>query len=61
MKYCLTLFLIASCVFTYAQPKDSLTKEQKDSARIANLFSKASYPLIKSSKYSGVLPVTGIT
>jgi intracellular sulfur oxidation DsrE/DsrF family protein len=55
------LICIGSFLLTSAQPKDTLTQQQKDSMRIAELFSKASYPLIKSSKYSGVLPVSGVT
>ena len=61
MRFYFMLICIASFLLTNAQPKDSLTKDQKDSIRMAELFSKASYPLIKSSKWSGVLPVTGVT
>ena len=40
---------------------DSLAMAKKDSLKIAALFAKAYYPLIKDSKWSGVLPVEGIT
>lgn len=55
------LLCVASFVVVNAQPKDSLTKPQQDSLRIEQLFTKAYYPLIKSSKFSGVLPVTNVT
>lgn len=61
MKYLFVLICIGSFVFADAQPKDTLSKEQQDSVKMAELFSKASYPLIKGSKFSGVLPVTGVT
>jgi len=61
MRFIFLLISIALLIGTNAQPKDTLTKEQLDSVRIAELFSKASYPLIKTSKYSGVLPVSGVT
>lgn len=61
MKYVFLLFCSALFVFAHAQPKDTLTKAQQDSIRIANLFTKAYYPLIKSSKWSGVIPVTNVT
>lgn len=40
---------------------DSLSKAKKDSIRIAQLFTKAIYPLIKTSKWSGVLPISDIS
>lgn len=61
MKYLFLLFCCGFVVFANAQPKDTLTKDQQDSIRIAGLFTKAYYPLIKSSKWSGVLPVTNVT
>src|SRR5689334_3611588 len=61
MKYLLMLICIGSFVLTSAQPKDTLSKEQQDSVKMEELFSKASYPLIKGSKFSGVLPVTDVT
>jgi intracellular sulfur oxidation DsrE/DsrF family protein len=61
MRYIIMLVCIGSFLFTNAQPKDTLTKDQQDSVRMAQLLSKASYPLIKSSKWSGVLPMTGVT
>jgi intracellular sulfur oxidation DsrE/DsrF family protein len=61
MKYLLLLFCSALFVFANAQPKDTLTKDQQDSIRIAGLFTMAYYHLIKSSKWSGVLPVTNVT
>lgn len=61
MRKVFLLLCMASFVTANAQPKDSLTSAQKDSVRIAALFTKAYYPLIKSSKWSGVLPVTHVT
>jgi intracellular sulfur oxidation DsrE/DsrF family protein len=61
MKGFIMLLCIGSFLFSNAQPKDTLTKEQQDSVKMAELFSRASYPLIKGSKWSGVLPVTGVT
>jgi intracellular sulfur oxidation DsrE/DsrF family protein len=61
MRYLFLLFCMASFVFANAQTKDSLTNAQKDSIRIDALFSKAYYPLIKSSKWSGVIPVSNVT
>ena len=40
--------------------KDTLTEEQKDSVHEASLEATMSYPYIKSSKESGVLPVSDI-
>ena len=40
--------------------KDTLTEEQKDSIHEATLQATMSYPYIKSSKESGVLPVQDI-
>lgn len=61
MKYVFLLLCSSLIVFANAQPKDSLTKDQQDSVRIAELLTKAYYPLIKSSKWSGVLPVSNVT
>jgi intracellular sulfur oxidation DsrE/DsrF family protein len=61
MKYLLALICIAAFTIANAQSNDTLTKAQKDSIKIAKLFSKAYYPLIKSSKYSGVIPVSNVT
>lgn len=64
------LIIVFSIMTAFAQAqsaKDSLPKPKidsvayKDSIRIDKLFSTASYPLIKNSKWSGVLPVEGIT
>lgn len=46
---------------TTAPGNESLQKTNKDSLRMALFFSKATYPLIKSSKWAGVLPVSHIT
>jgi intracellular sulfur oxidation DsrE/DsrF family protein len=59
------LFLLGHFA-SYAQASndnttDSLSMAQKDSLKIAALFAKAYYPLIKDSKWSGVLPVETIT
>lgn len=61
MKFAFLLLCSAFLVFANAQTKDSLTKAQQDSIRIERLFTKAYYPLIKSSKWSGVLPVSNVT
>jgi len=64
------LAFIALCIFCYlpseAQPsahnlQDSIARAQKDSLRMAAFFARAYYPLIKGSKWSGVMPVEGIT
>jgi intracellular sulfur oxidation DsrE/DsrF family protein len=63
-------FLIAISIMCHhlsdAQPsiqnsQDSIAKAKKDSLRMASFFAKAYYPLIKGSKWSGVMPVEGIT
>ncbi|HJW18777.1 MAG TPA: DsrE family protein, partial [Flavisolibacter sp.] len=65
-----SLILLAIVIICFhisdAQPSsqnasDSIAKAQKDSLKMAALFAKAYYPLIKGSKWSGVLPVEGIT
>jgi intracellular sulfur oxidation DsrE/DsrF family protein len=67
MKYFSLLFFFVLIWFcAKAQPSqspsnDSLNKAQKDSAKIAMFFARATYPLIKGSKWSGVLPVENIT
>lgn len=67
MKY-LSLFFAyiivcagAQAQATLASSNDSLEKAKKDSMRMAMFFSKATYPLIKSSKWAGVLPVENVT
>jgi intracellular sulfur oxidation DsrE/DsrF family protein len=64
------LAFIALCIFCYhpsgAQSsahnsQDSLARAQKDSLKIAAFFARAYYPLIKGSKWSGVMPVESIT
>jgi intracellular sulfur oxidation DsrE/DsrF family protein len=64
------LAFIALCIFCYhpsgAQPsannkQDSIARAKKDSMKMAAIFARAYYPLIKGSKMSGVLPVEGIT
>jgi len=71
----LLLFISFSFIANAQTAKDSVTKVKtdtiakvkfdsvayKDSVRIDKLFSTASYPLIKRSKWSGVLAVDGIT
>jgi intracellular sulfur oxidation DsrE/DsrF family protein len=61
MRYFILLFFVFSFALAYSQPKDSLTKAQQDSIKMAKLLSKAYYPLIKSSKWSGVIPVSNVT
>lgn len=61
MKFIMMLLSIGFFLLTNAQPKDTLTKAQKDSIKMAALLAKAYYPLIKSSKWSGVLPVSNVT
>lgn len=61
MKYVFLLLCSACLMFANAQTKDSLAKAQQDSIRIERLLTKAYYPLIKSSKWSGVLPVSNVT
>lgn len=58
--------LLGAMMFAQAQhgttaSSDSLQKARKDSTKMAMFFSKATYPLIKSSKWAGVLPVNHIT
>jgi hypothetical protein len=71
-KLAFLLFAVIAVLATKAQPiaKDSsmradstakiLAKAKADSTEKV-LLTKATYPLIKSGKYSGVLPVDGIT
>lgn len=61
MRYLLVLICIALFTIANAQLNDTLTKSQKDSVKMATLLSKAYYPLIKSSKWSGVIPVSNVT
>lgn len=62
-KTTMLLFLLSLSLLITAQSTD--TKEpalsKKDSLRLAKLNAKGIYPAIKASKFSGVLPVTGIT
>jgi intracellular sulfur oxidation DsrE/DsrF family protein len=75
MKSLLLLFIILFYTFSslHAQSKtDSLSSikkdstqlkdstDYKDSVRVDKLMETADYPVIKNSKYSGVLPVVGI-
>lgn len=58
------LFLMASLCLTATQaqaPDSAAMAAKNDSLKMVALFSKASYPLIKSSRYSGVLSVENIT
>lgn len=61
MRY---LFFLISCFCLHliagAQPKDSL-QARRDSIRMAQMLEIAQYPLIKSSKWSGVVPVADPT
>jgi len=57
------LLFLALSFLTVAQSskKDSVAESpKKDSSRIGKLFAAATYPLIKNSKWSGVLPVNDI-
>ena len=60
MKFSILMLCIASCLFSNAQSKETLTPAQKDSIKMEQLFSKASYPLIKTSKWTGVLPMQNV-
>jgi intracellular sulfur oxidation DsrE/DsrF family protein len=66
MKY-LSLILVLSFASlggnaqTASPSADSAARVHKDSMRMQLLFSKAAYPLIKSNKWTGVLPVENIT
>lgn len=60
MKYYILLLCTSAFLFSNAQSKDSLTPAQKDSIKMEKLFSKASYPLIKTSKWTGVLPMENV-
>src|ERR1700730_11508813 len=45
-----------------ASNKDSVANTYKtDSLRNAKFFAEAGYPLIKNSKWSGVIPIEGVT
>jgi intracellular sulfur oxidation DsrE/DsrF family protein len=58
----ITSFLLLS-FFSIAQvsPIDSVAeKQKKDSIRMEKIFATATYPLIKNSKWSGVIPVNDI-
>ena len=63
MKQFFLVLLASFCITAVqAQASDSAAIAAKnDSLKMVALFSKASYPLIKSSKYSGVLSVENIT
>ena len=61
MKYSILVLGICAFLFSNAQSKDSLTAAQKDSIKMEQLFSRASYPLIKTSKWTGVLPMQSRT
>lgn len=60
MKYLILVVGISAFLFSNAQSNDSLSAAQKDSIKMAQLFSKASYPLIKTSKWTGVLPMENV-
>jgi len=60
MKYSILVLGICAFLFSNAQSKDSLTAAQKDSIKMEQLFSRASYPLIKTSKWTGVLPMQDV-
>jgi len=58
------LLLLAPAFIISAQntdKKEPAPISKRDSLRLAKLKAKGTYPLIKASAYSGVLPVTGIT
>lgn len=61
----LLVLLVSMCSLSFAQSDTAAVVKKdsaayKDSIRAEKLFSKAIYPLIKNSKWSGVLPVEGI-
>jgi intracellular sulfur oxidation DsrE/DsrF family protein len=54
-------FLLAGTAFSQNNKTADSLERIKDSVKFENLLKTAIYPLIKSGKMSGVLPVTGIT
>jgi intracellular sulfur oxidation DsrE/DsrF family protein len=69
MRYFLLAAICSGFLIAGAQPSakdpraanDSLSKAIKDSLKMADLFSRATYPLIKTSKWSVVIPVENPT
>lgn len=65
MKFKLLLLLFCFGLYVVATAQSPDKKEpvvsKKDSLRLVKLNAKGIYPAIKASKFSGVLPVTGIT
>ena len=55
-KISVLFFCMAASILATAQ-----TADKKDNMRLAKLNAAGTYPLIKASKFSGVLPVSGIT
>ena len=63
IKFIPTILLICLSLLSFAQSSqnDSANAAHiKDSLRMAKYFSLATYPLIKNSKWSGVIPVKDI-
>jgi len=62
-KITLLLFCLAITVVTQAQSADKKkpAMSKKDSLLLAKLGAKGTYPAIKASKFSGVMPVDAIT
>jgi len=62
-KLILLLFCLATAFIATAQSADKKDAviSKKDSLRLAKFKAKGTYPLIKGSPFSGVLPVSGIT
>ena len=64
MRLLLLLLCFLPAFMVHAQnadKKDAPPISKKDSLRLAKFKAKGTYPLIKASPYSGVLPVSGIT
>ena len=64
MKIKITVLLLWICSLAAAAQtadKKETTMSKKDSLRLAKFKAKGIYPAIKASKFSGVLPVEGIT
>ncbi len=63
IKVSLLLFSMAISIATSAQSADKKDAplSKKDSMRLAKLTAHGVYPAVKASKFSGVLPVNGIT
>lgn len=60
-KICTAILLFTSVILHAQANRDSLQKAKRDSVIEAKMLASAYYPLIKSSKWSGVLPVKDVT